>query len=127
MSKAGVHFFLCILGMLPRFNFLEIRIFFWKDLPVLGWGRRFLASVSYCTSALLKGVDSAQTLTRKSKGTQLQSPTFVSRFVLGALPFPYVLTHVLHNFLFSRYTVEVYRLGDLCKSGYKISYLVGVQ
>jgi len=75
MSKAGVHFFLCILGMLPRFNFLEIRIFFWKDLPVLGWGRRFLASVSYCTSALLKGVDSAQTLTRKSKGTQLQSPT----------------------------------------------------
>jgi len=38
MSKARVHFFLGILGMLPRFNFLEIRIFFWKDLPVLGGG-----------------------------------------------------------------------------------------
>jgi hypothetical protein len=45
---------------------------------------------------------------------------------LGALPFTNLLTHVLHNFLFSRYTVEVYRLGDLCKSGYKIYYLVGM-
>jgi hypothetical protein len=51
---------------------------------------------------------------------------FVSKFVLGTLPFTYMITHVLHNFLFSRYTVEVYRLGDLCKSGYKIYYLVGI-
>ncbi len=38
MSKARVHFFLGIFGMLPRFNFLEIRILFWKDLPILGGG-----------------------------------------------------------------------------------------
>ncbi len=164
MSKAGVHFFLCILGMLPRFNFLEIRIFFWKDLPVLGWGRRFLASVSYCTSALLKGVDSAQTLTRKSKGTQLQSPTDLfpdsylelyrspmsspmcsiisclvgiqqrsidsetsakvdTKFLIQSvysrgLQTRRPLQKWIQNLLCGRYTVEVYRLGDLCKSGY---------
>ncbi len=213
MSKALVHFFLCILGMLASFNFSEIRIFFCKDLPVLKGGGRLLASVSYCagwritsrgqnaevlislifqflnsvssqmngffphvkvvyrgpsrclpspglpalrklnvkgplygtfsykktrkksTRALLKGLDSAQTVTRKSKCTQPQSPTDLfpdsylelyrslmcssmcsiisylvgiqQRFVLGALPFTYVLAHVLHNFLFSRYTVEI--------------------
>jgi hypothetical protein len=48
MSKALVQFFLCILGMLASFNFSEIRIFFWKDLPVLRGGGRLLASVSYC-------------------------------------------------------------------------------
>ncbi len=102
------------------------------------------------TRALLKRVDSAQTVTRKSKCTQPQSPTDLfpdsylevyrshicspmcsiisylvgieQRFVLGALPFTYVLAHVLHNFLFSRYTVEVYKLGDLCKSRYKIRW-----
>jgi len=148
MSKARVHFFLGILGMLPRFNFLEVRIFFWKDLPVLGGGGAsgfcellcrlenyiqreearssyfsYVSNFLFCfftnervlytcegyiwrafllfalswptshadvkcerpsiwnlllyqkkaknsTSALLKGVDSAQTVTRKSKGTQ---------------------------------------------------------
>jgi hypothetical protein len=105
MSKARVHFFLCILGMLPCFNFLEIRIFFWKDLPVLGWGGRLLASVSYCTSALLKGVHSAQTVSRKSKGTQPQSPTD----------------------LFPDSYLEVYR-SPICPPMCSIiSYLVGIQ
>ncbi len=153
MSKARVHFFLGILGMLPRFNFLEIRISFGKTCQSWGGGGRLLASVSYCagwritsrekkpevlislvfqilnlflhkwtgfytcegciwrafllfalswptshadvkcerpsiwnlllyqkktknsSSDLLKGADSAQTVTRKSKGTQPQSPT----------------------------------------------------